>query len=35
MQGKVGEQWNRIFMEIFRSMSRGLLLISLVSLTEL
>ena len=23
MKGKVGEQWNKIFMEIFRSMSHG------------
>ena len=23
MKGKVGEQWNKIFMEIFRPMSRG------------
>ena len=35
MKGKVGEQWTNIFMEIFRSMSRGFLLLSLVSLTEL
>ena len=35
MKGKVGEQWNKIFMEIFRSMSRGFLLLSPVSLTEL
>ena len=35
MKGKVGEQWNKIFMEIFRSMSRGCLLLSPVSLTEL
>ena len=35
MKGKVGEQWNTIFMEIFRSMSHGLLLLSPVSLTEL
>ena len=36
MKGKVGEQCNKIFMEIFRSMSRGFLLLSLamVSLTE-
>ena len=34
MKGKVGEQWNKIFMEIFRSMSRGSLLLSPVSLTE-
>ena len=35
MKGKVGEQWNKIFMEIFRSMSHGFLLLSRVSLTEL
>ena len=35
MKGKVGGQWNKIFVEIFRSMSRGFLLLSLVSLTEL
>ena len=35
MKGKVGEQWNKIFMEIFRSMSRCFLLLSPVSLTEL
>ena len=35
MKGKVGRQWNKIFMEIFRSMSRGFLLVSPVSLTEL
>ena len=35
MKGKVGEQWNKIFMEIFRSMSQGFLLLSPVSLTEL
>ena len=34
MKGKVGEQCNKIFMEIFRSMSRGFLLLSPVSLTE-
>ena len=34
MKGKVGEQGNKIFMEIFRSMSRGFLLLSPVSLTE-
>ena len=28
-------QWNKIFMEILRSMSRGFLLLSPVSLTEL
>ena len=35
MKGKVGEQWNKIFMEIFRAMSHGFLLFSPVSLTEL
>ena len=35
MKAKVGEQWNKIFMAIFRSMSRGFLLFSQVSLTEL
>ena len=35
MKAKVGEQWNKILMEIFRSMSRGFLLVSPVSLTEL
>ena len=35
MKGKVGEQWNKIFIEIFRSMSHGFLLLSPVSLTEL
>ena len=35
MKGKVGEQWNKIFMEIFRSMSHAFLLLSPVSLTEL
>ena len=35
MKGKVGEQWNKIFMEIFRSMSCCFLLLSPVSLTEL
>ena len=35
MKGKVGGQWNKIFMEIFGSMSRGFLLLSPVSLTEL
>ena len=34
MKGKVGGQWNKIFMEIFTSMSRGFLLLSPVSLTE-
>ena len=31
----LGEQWNKIFMEIFRLMSHGFLLLSPVSLTEL
>ena len=35
MKGKVGEQWNKIFMEIFRSMLRGFLPFSPLSLTEL
>ena len=35
MKGNVGEQWNKIFMEIFRSMSHGFMLLSVVSLTEL
>ena len=35
MKGKVDEQWNKIFMEIFRSMSHGFFLLSPVSLTEL
>ena len=35
MKGKVGGQWNKIFMGIFRSMSHGFLLLSPVSLTEL
>ena len=36
MKGKVDGQWNKIFMmEIFRSMSRGFLLLSPVSFTEL
>ena len=35
MKAKVGEQWNKIFMEIFRSMSHGFLLLSPVSLTKL
>ena len=35
MKGKVGEQWNKIFMEIFRSMLHVFLPLSLVSLTEL
>ena len=35
MKGKVGEQWNKIFMEIFWSMSHSFLLLSPVSLIEL
>ena len=35
MKGKVGEQWNKIFMEIFRSMLDGFCPFSPVSLTEL
>ena len=35
MKGKAGEQWNKIFMEIFRSISPGFLLLSPVSLIEL
>ena len=35
MKAKVGEQWNKIFMDIFRSMSHGFLLLSPVSLTQL
>ena len=35
MKGKLGEQWNKIFMEIFRSMLHGFLPLSPVSLTEL
>ena len=35
MKGKVGEQWNKIFMEIFTSTSHGFLLLSPASLTEL
>ena len=34
MKGKVSEQWNKIFMEIFGSVSHGFLLLSPVSLTE-
>ena len=34
MKGKVGGQWNKIFMEIFRSMLHGFLPLSSVSLTE-
>ena len=35
MKGKVGGQWNKIFMEIYRSILHGFLPLSLVSLTEL
>ena len=35
MKGKVGGQWSKIFMEIFRSMLHDFLPFSLVSLTEL
>ena len=35
MKGKEGGQWNKIFMEIFRSMLRGFLPFSPLSLTEL
>ena len=35
MKRKVGEQWNKIFMEIFRLMSHGFLFLSPVSLTDL
>ena len=35
MKGEVGGWWNKIFMEIFRSMLHGFLPFSLVSLTEL
>ena len=35
MKGKVGEQWNKIFMGIFRSMLHGFLPLSPLSLTEL
>ena len=35
MKGKVGEQWNKNFMEIFRLMSHGFLFVSPVSLTDL
>ena len=35
MKGKVGGQWIKIFMEIFRSMLHGFLPLSAVSLTEL
>ena len=35
MKGKVGGQWNKIFIEIFRSMLRGFCPFFPVSLTEL
>ena len=35
MKGKVGGQWNKIFMEIFRSMLHGFCPFSPVSLSEL
>ena len=35
MKGKVGGEWNKIFMEIFRSMLRGLLPFSPVLLYAL
>ena len=35
MKGKVGRQWNKIFMEIFRSMLHGFLPFSPVSSTVL
>ena len=35
MKGKVGGQWNKIFMEIFRSMLHGFCPFFPVSLTEL
>ena len=35
MKGNVGEQWNKIFMEIFRPKPHGFLLLAPVSLTEL
>ena len=34
MKGKVGGQWNKIFMEICKSILHGFLPFSLVSLTE-
>ena len=34
MKGKVGEQWNKTFMEILRSMSHGFLILLRVSLTD-
>ena len=35
MKGKVGGYCNKIYMELFRSLSRGFLLFSPVSLNEL
>ena len=35
MKGKVGGQWNKICMEIYRSILHDILPFSLVSLTEL
>ena len=35
MKGKIGGQWNKIFLKIFRSMLPGFLPFSPVSLTEL
>ena len=35
MKGMVGQLWNKIFMEIFRSMLHGILPFSPVSLTDL
>ena len=35
MKGKVGGPWNKVFLEISRSMLHGFLPFSLVSLTEL
>ena len=35
MKGKVGGQWNKIFMQIFRSILHGFLQFSPVSMTEL
>jgi len=35
VKGKVGGQWNKIFMEIYRSILHGVLPFSLVSLPEL
>ena len=34
MKGKVGGQWNKIFMEIYRSILHGFLPFSTMSLTE-